>query len=278
MNHGPTRTPPGRIAISFLFLILTIVLATATRAADGKMYTAYNIWDVGDNDQKFINFKAGKKIIPAGTEVNSVQIRKEPTGAGDIYFVAFSVANNKWSALNKNYQIFFDPRHHPGKTIEQLKELTFTTKTGEELTADFTDCELAAITSGAVVDGMRRPAVLVSYGYPPQSKTDKLSNDTWTYWLNKRNTVAIKFNDEGETVETGNVCDPAAATAIVTANTKATTARGTGNLATVQAVPPPGRSASDIMERMKVLGELKTQGIITAEEYEQKKQELMKQL
>jgi len=108
--------------------------------------------------------------------------------------IRFKTVNN-----NKIFKIFFTKKYHPGKTIHDYLDYMFTTKKFEELTAGLSDNEISAIKSGAILDGMSKEAVLICYGPPPEHSTHGLDSRIWTYWKNKKNIEKIAFNSNNRT-------------------------------------------------------------------------------
>ena len=62
----------------------------------------------------------------------------------------------------------------------------------------FTADERNNIMSGAVAAGMRKKAVLVAIGFPPEVETPNLDMNQWKYWANRWNTFIVHF--EGDRV------------------------------------------------------------------------------
>jgi hypothetical protein len=101
---------------------------------------------------------------------------------------------------NRVYNIYFTKNWHPGKSIEDYKNLMISMKSFEELTAGMSQQEITAIKEGIIVDGMSKNAVLVAYGYPPEHRTGSLYSDRWIYWRNKFVTFSICFDKNDRTV------------------------------------------------------------------------------
>lgn len=151
------------------------------------LYTAYNIWRMGSHNMKCINYKYGHDILPVGTKVRDVGIKRDNvTYRTEITF--------KSESDNRVYNIYFTKKWHPGKSIENYKNLMITTKSFEELTEGMSEREIKAIKDGIIVDGMSKNAVLVSYGYPPEHRTPSLISNRWMYWKNKFTSFAICFD------------------------------------------------------------------------------------
>ena len=116
----------------------------------------------------------------------------------------------------------------------------FTTKKFEELTAGLSDNEISAIKSGAILDGMSKEAVLICYGPPPEHATHSLDSRIWTYWKNKKNIEKIAFNSNNRT--------------------------GSENIQ---------KTEMKLEEKILLLKELLEKGLITQEEYNKKKADLL---
>lgn len=199
-------------------------------------YTAYNIWKWPSYHMKCINYKGSRKMIPAGTQVIEPKIVKSEDSFGDyVKVIRFKTVNN-----NKIFKIFFTKKYHPGKTIHDYLDYMFTTKNLEELTAGLSDNEISAIKSGAILDGMSKEAVLICYGPPPEHATHSLDSRIWTYWKNKKNIEKIAFNSNNRT--------------------------GSENIQ---------KTEMKLEEKILLLKELLDKGLITQEEYNKKKADLL---
>jgi hypothetical protein len=193
-------------AVTIAFLLLTVscsetvqnVKETETNgkkeqfAPEATLYTAYNIWKVRKLMlRRCINYKHGYNIIPAGTEVRKAKIANDRNGNTVIKFIT---AND-----NREYNIYFKSKWHPGKTIEDYLGYMFTTKTFEESTAGMTETEIEAIRKGIILNGMSKEAVLICYGYPPEHRTRSLDSNVWVYWKNKLTSFDVCFDKEDRT-------------------------------------------------------------------------------
>jgi hypothetical protein len=157
-----------------------------------KVYTAYNIWKVGQLLlRRCINYKHGHDIIPAGTEVRKVKIGSDRDGREAIKFTTVKD--------NREYNIYFVNKWHPGKTIEDYMDYMFTPKNFEELTIGMNETEIEGIQKGIVINGMRKEAVLVAYGYPPEHRTRNLAGNVWVYWKNKFTSFEVCFDKDDRT-------------------------------------------------------------------------------
>lgn len=199
-------------------------------------YTAYNIWKWPSYHMKCINYKGSRKMIPAGTQVIEPKIVKSEDSFGDyVKVIRFKTVNS-----DKIFKIFFTKKYHPGKTIHDYLDYMFTTKNLEELTAGLSDNEISAIKSGAILDGMSKEAVLICYGPPPEHATHSLDSRIWTYWKNKKNIEKIAFNSNNRT--------------------------GSENIQ---------KTEMKLEEKILLLKELLEKGLITQEEYNKKKADLL---
>lgn len=173
-------------------VILLSGLSFAT-AGEGKLYTACNLWYEYDRAGNLkpipgINYKRGI-IIPAGTEVTGVTVSKGRRGTMVIDFVT--------AKDGKKFSIHYQERYHPGLDIETFKNRLFTSKTLSVLTKGFSKIEMKGVKGGKVTTNMRKKAVLVAYGYPPEHKTESIKSDVWLYWLDRFRTMRVVFNDKG---------------------------------------------------------------------------------
>jgi hypothetical protein len=100
----------------------------------------------------------------------------------------------------RNYKIFFARNWHPGKTIEDYRDMMITTKTFDQLTAGMSKQDIQGIKRGVVSNGMTKNAVLVTYGYPPEHRTRSIYENTWIYWASRHKTFKVCF-DENELVK-----------------------------------------------------------------------------
>ena len=116
-----------------------------------QLYTAYNIWRMRSYNMKCINYKYGHDILPAGTKVRNVDIKRDSNQKKDM--ITFTT-----DADNKIYNIYFTKNWHPGKSIRDYRDLMISTKNFEELTEGMNEKEITAIKEGVIVDGMSKIA------------------------------------------------------------------------------------------------------------------------
>lgn len=169
------------------------VSSTTQETAEPQLYTAYNIWRMGPHNMKCINYKYGNDILPAGTMVKNVDIGTDRTFIKQ--YITFQSVDD-----NRVYRILFTRSWHPGKSIEDYRNLMITTQSFDELTAGMTAEEIQAIKLGTIVNGMSKKAVLVAYGYPPEHRTASTFSNYWIYWRNKFRTFRVCFDKHDRTV------------------------------------------------------------------------------
>jgi hypothetical protein len=182
-----------KIAGIITLVFLVTLGCTTTRQSDSReepaLHTAYNIWKLKHYNMKCINYKHGHNFIPAGTPVRDVRIvTHKDTMRKKIRF--------KTVDGGQNYGISFNPKWHPGKTIEDYEDYMFTPKPFDELTRGMSDAEIDAIKNGVPVTGMGKQALLVCYGPPPEHATASLDDRVWTYWKNKFRRIKIWFDED----------------------------------------------------------------------------------
>jgi hypothetical protein len=148
-------------------------------------HTAYNIWVNKSLRMTSMNYKKNSAFIPAGTKVKDISA---------------DLVNNRIQFVTKEdkkrYTISFKPKHHKGKTVSDYAEMMFTKDFGE-LIEEMTEEEKHAIKKGILEKGMSKRAIIVSYGYPPESHTQSLDDNVWTYYLGlfKRKQICFDEND-----------------------------------------------------------------------------------
>jgi len=199
---------------SLIFWILSVIILLSpalsfpqSKASKQKLYTAYNFWKLPHFHRNCVNYKHGSNIIPVGTEVSNVKVIKEvkkgnsyKPGSSEIYGYDRAFISYKIVKTGKTIRVKFNPGWHPGKTIEEYKEMMFTTKPFNALVQGMTTREIEAIKRGLLIKGMSKRAVLVSYGPPPEHKTSNLNSDKWIYWINKMDTKAVHFNNDNKLI------------------------------------------------------------------------------
>ncbi len=172
---------PTRRTLGTLLGATALALLVVASAAAGPIYTAYNIW--WEKPDKVYSTNYGKgTLLPAGSEVTDV---KTDDGKASFTDVATSGA----------FRLEFVPKHHPGVKGKAFWDRFLTPKSLAELTQGFTEAELDGIKAGEARVGMRKEAVVVALGYPPETRTASLDLDTWVYWHDRFRSYAVQFAD-----------------------------------------------------------------------------------
>lgn len=158
-----------------------------------KLYTAYNLWYEPGKEKTLwcINYKAGV-VLPAGTEVSNAGLSRAVAGrrsGAELLAMSFVTVED-----GKKYWVNFTKKFHPGKTIHDYLNIMFSEKTFTQLTEGMSETEIMGIEKGVIIKGMRKKAVIVAYGYPPEHRTPSLELDVWTYWMNRFSSKEIHFD------------------------------------------------------------------------------------
>jgi len=165
---------------------------------DDRLYTAYNIWYTHPEKIHDLNYKEGE-IIPAGTPVDNIEFVDNE----NIFFLYRKLFTKyKYSYINfnigeKRFKIFFNQKYYPATNMLQFKDRLFTNKGFDHLVGRFNYDEINAIKKGKIIKGMRKDAVIVSYGYPPEHKTPALSENRWIYYFTRSDGFEIVFDSNG---------------------------------------------------------------------------------
>lgn len=193
---------PAVIAIVFLFAVGYLAFssspALAEETGEPVLYTSQNLWYEKPEAMWCLNYKTGT-MIPAGTAVNKV-------GFSAIRAGRFQRAQERAISFERvedgmDFFVNFRADWHPGKTIEDYKDLFFTEKDFDALTEGLSEKEIEAIKKGVVVKGMSKRAVLISYGVPAEHKTPDLDANRWYYWRNRFASKEICFDDNDKAVD-----------------------------------------------------------------------------
>jgi len=145
-------------------------------------YLQYNLWFENPEKLYSANFQTGT-LLPAGTEIQAIAVLSDS--------IAFTVV-----ATKVDYEIEFNPKHHPGLPIEKLAERMIGSKDFSAVTQGFSADEVSAIRAGEIRPGMSRAAVLVAAGFPPESKTATLNASSWTYFSSRYKSYAVDFQGD----------------------------------------------------------------------------------
>lgn len=183
-----------RASLLYFTIILCITLATTSLAYTGSSaYTAHNMWYEAPTQMWIINYKRGT-LIPAGTLVENITINKKKIHP-------FQSISFRRASDGKTFRVHLRRKFHPGKTLEDCRQLMFTRQTLREQTRDMSKREVNAILRGILVTDMSKNAVKIAYGIPPQHKTPSLKSNTWRYWTSRMMSKNICFDKDGRTVK-----------------------------------------------------------------------------
>ena len=187
------------VTVSVCALSVTLpgcsTIAQNKKTTNKPMYTAYNIWKYDDPRLMYcINFKSAPEFIPAGTEITDAKY--EP---GDRHYL--SKIKFRLKDTNEKITITMSTIWQPGKAPEDFLERMFTAQSFEQLTNGLSAAEVNAIKKGAVINGMRKRAVRMSYGYPPGNRTKSLDASDWFYWMSPMEKKLIRFDINGRVIE-----------------------------------------------------------------------------
>jgi hypothetical protein len=158
-------------------------------AGSDKYYLKNNIHaQVGPRDTKasYANWTDpgnGHIIIPVNTPVEMGKLRKglfikNLTDGRQIFFEFHS--RNMRMSVDEYIQLIASP------TIVSLDKLSNTDRKG--------------IKAGKVYSGMTKQGVRVALGYPAVHRTPSLEDNTWIYWRNRFQTLAVEFDQSGKVV------------------------------------------------------------------------------
>ena len=159
-------------------------------AASDKYYLKNNIHaQVGPRDTKasYANWTdpgGGHIIIPVNTPVEIGKYRKglvikNLTDERIIYFEFHS--RNMGMGVDKYVHLIASP------TSVSLD--------------NFSSIDLKGIKAGKVYAGMSKQGVRVALGYPAAHRTPSLEDNTWIYWRNRFQTVAVEFDPSGKVTQ-----------------------------------------------------------------------------
>ncbi|MDY0190205.1 MAG: hypothetical protein RBR22_05675 [Desulfuromonas sp.] len=182
-----------RLSLLLITLMLTSVLGLPVAAqANGPMYTAYNMWYEAPHQMSAINYKRGS-ILPAGTLVKNIAIYTEEFSPHK--YISFRRVSD-----NQSFKVHFRSKFHPGKTIEDYRQMMFSRQSFQQQTANMSEREINAIIRGVLVTGMSKEAVRLSYGVPPQHRTPTLDANIWRYWTSRMVSKDVCFDMHGRTI------------------------------------------------------------------------------
>ncbi len=168
---------------TILFALLAILAVAGAQADQDPVYLAHNLWFEHPTKIYSTNYKKGS-ILPAGTTVEVVSRSRKKIVIQD-------------TESGMHYTILYVRKHHPGLHHDAVYDRMLTKKTFEALTSGLTAEEVDAIRDGVVRVGMSKEAVLVSQGYPPETRTPDRNSRIWKYWASRFDTFDVYFDEEG---------------------------------------------------------------------------------
>jgi len=177
----------------FKLLLLSLVLWGATVSGSARAeetmepvtvgqeyFTRSNIWYETADKLSTANYHKGT-ILPKGTKVKITGL--------DAKKLTFLVMPE-----NVEFSLYYDARstmHSFDKLLSQI----FSKK--NEWMIKFSAQEQSAIKDGRIIPGMRKDAVLASWGYPPSKFTPLLqTTNMWTYYGRGRGRYVIYFDGD----------------------------------------------------------------------------------
>jgi hypothetical protein len=150
---------------------------------DKSFYTKVNIHYEAPRKILSTNYLKGT-LLPVGTKVKIVDINDR-----QVVFV---------NASNVTFAVTLVPKHTLVNMAGLFDRLFSETDplAASGVFGTFTPTEKFNIKKGTVIDGMRKKAVLMAYGYPPESSTPSLDDSTWTYWVARISRTTLHFDGD----------------------------------------------------------------------------------
>lgn len=175
-------------------LLLVLVVAIASGCArkvvvsevlqmqiDDKIYTKYNIWYTNPQEINCLNIQQGS-ILPIGTEVEITECNEKMVTFTDI-------------ANNQSYTIVFD-RGERMCNMQEFIQMTFTTKTLEQLLSNIAPATAENIKKATVAKGMSKSEIELAYGPVPPIFTPDKRNITWMYPIKENRYIRLIFRGD----------------------------------------------------------------------------------
>ncbi len=158
---------------------------------NSKLRTSYHLWYTDAGNISPLNYMEGK-FIPAGTEIEPIEVKR---GTYDIWgSVSVVDGSIKFRTMpdGKEYTIFYD-QHLTMIPIENFIRQFMTIAPESDIYKNVPQNELAKVKAGKLEKNMHLNSVLVLLGPPAQSRTSKLTNQSWLYWKNKDTVFRLIF-------------------------------------------------------------------------------------
>ena len=187
---------------AFAFLLLGLFAAAGCRTASpvaskpdkplvsGTVHTKYNI---------HIQYKGNTALASYANWVG-------PFPGHDVIEPDTRVVASKWrngfrlDCVDKGLTVLFeyDPSRMNMSASEYVKKITSPDPVSYN---NLSSVDQKGIRNGEVYRGMSKKGVMAALGYPAAHRTPSPDMDTWTYWTNRFNTIAVEFNDSGKVRE-----------------------------------------------------------------------------
>lgn len=146
----------------------------------GKEYfTRVNIWHDGSGEIPSLNYHSGT-MIPVGTKV-----RISTFDSGRIGFDGAETGSHT----------IVHSRRHRDITLHELFAQYFAEENGNATMLKLTDAERAGVRAGTIAVGMRKDAVIMAFGYPPDYMTPDLEHHVWKYLIGRSGLVSVYFRN-----------------------------------------------------------------------------------
>jgi hypothetical protein len=155
----------------------------------GPWHTSHNLRYERADAVWSTNYQVGS-LIPAGSKVASVYEQKQRFR--NMRMIIFTLENGS------TFKMPFVEAHHAGMTLEAFAQRLFTDKTFDQLSAGLSQAEIDAVKRGQLMKGMSKKAVILAWGYPPESQTFSLENTNWVYNVNRFRTTELIFDNQGK--------------------------------------------------------------------------------
>jgi hypothetical protein len=187
--------------ILFLLIISPLLSGCAHNAKiKSDLYTAVNLWYQQKSRMYCINYQTGE-ILPAGTNVYDVEVITTDSEEHDLHYMGLDQGpyiTFRTVEAGKVFNIIYQPKFHPERTIYDYLKLLFSNKPFDAMTEGMTETEIESIKGGVVVKGMSREAVIMAIGVPSDHKTPSLESDTWHFWKSRFAKRSICFDADGK--------------------------------------------------------------------------------
>ncbi len=174
---------------SFIIIMLGLSLTACSKklssdalpanVSQGGTYYTQVVMHYEKNVHPTTNYQVGA-TIPVNTQIKLIEMNDKT--------ISVEVGTTGQKLTVKNFS------KHTGDDIHQAFNKLFG-KQQVDLT-QFTKLEREHIDASSVAKGMRKKAVLVAIGYPPNTRTANLEANSWVYWRHRYNTFSVNFKND----------------------------------------------------------------------------------